>query len=469
MSDSESTSNPALPPSTVSVVAPPSPISRILKRAFDVTCSFLGLLVLLPAGLVIALIMKISDPGPIFYRQRRVGQFGQEFEILKFRTMVVGADKLGPSVTQDRDPRITLLGRLLRKTKLDELPQLWNVLCGSMSFVGPRPEVPRYVAHYTPEQRQLLNYKPGITDLATLVFRNEEALLKGASDVEAFYIQHCIPRKFHLNMQYAKRANLLEDVFIIAETIFPYWVTVMGGYLLALSFSWWMAYQLRYDFAVPAHEIDSIWRLGLVVVPCELLLLCWRKQFVGLLSYFELQEVKQLVIGLGVGGLIQLGVWMASGGSLMPARSIIILNVMLALTTIGGARLALRMMRERKSVRPRQAEPGSVLKVGVVGADEMGLWLVRQFNVRNLGGRRVEALFDDNPDKWRKVLKGVQVVGMPECILDGSWTSKLDEIIIAMPTATPERVEQIRSLLISANMRCRIVPSIDELIGRWLH
>src|SRR5713226_9464813 len=137
----------------------------------------IGLALVAPLGLLLALLVKLADGGPIFYGQIRVGQFGKPFRIWKFRSMVINADKMGMAVTREKDPRITRIGRFLRKAKLDELPQLWNVLVGEMSFVGPRPEVPRYVALYTPQQREVLNSKHGITDLATMLFRNEETLL----------------------------------------------------------------------------------------------------------------------------------------------------------------------------------------------------------------------------------------------------------------------------------------------------
>jgi lipopolysaccharide/colanic/teichoic acid biosynthesis glycosyltransferase len=133
--------------------------------------------------------------------------------------MVPNADKLGIQVTQGADPRITRIGRLLRKAKLDELPQLWNVLVGEMSFVGPRPEVPRYVELYSTQQREILCLKPGITDLASLIFRNEEELLNSVTDVEKFYIEYCLPRKIELNRQYAAQASLFRDIAIIIRTI----------------------------------------------------------------------------------------------------------------------------------------------------------------------------------------------------------------------------------------------------------
>ena len=187
---------------------------------FDIVFAAFGLLVLSPLFLLLAVAVKLSSRGPVLFRQQRVGQDGRLFCIVKFRSMVVNAEKMGISVTKDGDSRITRVGRFLRKTKADELPQLWNVLRGNMSFVGPRPEVPRYVAHYTAEQRRVLALKPGITDLATLEFRNEEELLRTATDTEKFYLEYCVPRKIELNLAYADRANLWEDTKIILRTVF---------------------------------------------------------------------------------------------------------------------------------------------------------------------------------------------------------------------------------------------------------
>jgi lipopolysaccharide/colanic/teichoic acid biosynthesis glycosyltransferase len=193
------------------------------KRLFDLFFAGCGLLMLSPGFLLLAALVKLADRGPVLFRQQRIGEKGKLFWILKFRSMVVDAERLGLSVTKDGDPRITRLGRFLRKTKLDELPQLWNVLRGEMSFVGPRPEVPRYVAHYTEEQKRVLALKPGITDPATLEFRNEEEILRGVPDTERFYVEYCIPRKIELNLAYSETANLWEDIKIILRTLGPIW------------------------------------------------------------------------------------------------------------------------------------------------------------------------------------------------------------------------------------------------------
>ena len=189
------------------------------KRAMDIVLSAAALCVLWPVLLLIALAIVVDDPGPVFYRQVRVGRGGRPFRIFKFRTMVVDADKKGLSITVGRDSRITRVGALLRKTKLDELAQLLNVLCGQMSFVGPRPEVPRYVELYTPYQRQVLLVRPGITDYASIAYRNENDLLAGADDPERMYIETIMPDKIELNMKYLREISPLTDVRLMLRTV----------------------------------------------------------------------------------------------------------------------------------------------------------------------------------------------------------------------------------------------------------
>ena len=190
----------------------------MLKRLFDIGASAIGLLVLSPLLLILSLMVRLDTPGPIFYRATRVGRYGQPFKLLKFRSMVISADKVGPGVTGAQDPRVTRSGRFLRRTKLDELPQLVNVLRGEMSLVGPRPEDPRYVALYTDEQREVLNVRPGITSPASLKYRNEEALLVG-EDWETHYIEHVMPAKLAVDLDYARNASLLRDVSLIIRTV----------------------------------------------------------------------------------------------------------------------------------------------------------------------------------------------------------------------------------------------------------
>lgn len=188
------------------------------KRAIDVVLAFVGLVLLSPVLLAIAVWIRATSPGPVLYAGRRVGRLGLFINMLKFRTMVVGADKIGASSTSDDDTRITPVGRLLRRYKLDELPQLLNVLKGDMSFVGPRPQVQWAVDLYTPEERLLLSVRPGITDFASLRFRNEGEILKGSSDPDRDYLEKIAPEKVRLGLHYVRHCSLSIDARIIIAT-----------------------------------------------------------------------------------------------------------------------------------------------------------------------------------------------------------------------------------------------------------
>jgi lipopolysaccharide/colanic/teichoic acid biosynthesis glycosyltransferase len=195
----------------------------VIKRSFDIVVSAIGLLLLSPLLLLIAIANWLTAPGPIFYLAPRIGQHGRPFRVYKFRTMIVNADRMGPKVTVAGDSRVTPVGRILRKTKLDELPQLINVLRGDMSLVGPRPEDPRYVAMYTPTQRGVLNVAPGITSPASVHYRDEQALLVGV-DWETLYINEIMPAKLAIDLDYAQHPSLTKDISIISQTIFALYV-----------------------------------------------------------------------------------------------------------------------------------------------------------------------------------------------------------------------------------------------------
>jgi lipopolysaccharide/colanic/teichoic acid biosynthesis glycosyltransferase len=190
------------------------------KRLFDVLSSSAGLMLLLPLMLAIALAVELDSPGGIFFRQIRVGRCGRTFNMFKFRSMRSSPDRNGQLITRRGDPRITRVGAFLRRTKLDELPQLINVLRGDMSLVGPRPEVSKYIDMYPPELRRIvLSVRPGMTDEASIEFRNEEALLARASDAEAEYVHEILPRKIDMYVRYVKNRSFIGDLRIILRTL----------------------------------------------------------------------------------------------------------------------------------------------------------------------------------------------------------------------------------------------------------
>ena len=189
-----------------------------MKRLFDILASGCGLLVLSPIFIIVAIWIKLDSPGPVFYRQTRVGRHNKDFRIFKFRSMRVGSDKGSLVTIGGRDPRVTRSGYFIRKFKIDELPQLINVFTGDMSFVGPRPEVRHYVNYWTPEQMRVLDVRPGITDPASIRFRNENELLEKAQDPERYYIDVIMQEKIKLYLEYVEKSSFWYDIKLIFLT-----------------------------------------------------------------------------------------------------------------------------------------------------------------------------------------------------------------------------------------------------------
>ena len=189
------------------------------KRLFDILGSLLAVLLLSPVLVVIIIAVSSGSPGGPFFRQVRVGREGRHFRLLKFRTMRAGSESQGQITVGARDPRITGVGHVLRRSKLDELPQLLNILWGDMSIVGPRPEVPKYVALYTNEQRAVLDVRPGLSSLASIAYINENEILGRSSDPERTYIEEVMPAKLALDLRYVREKSLLMDLAIIAATV----------------------------------------------------------------------------------------------------------------------------------------------------------------------------------------------------------------------------------------------------------
>jgi lipopolysaccharide/colanic/teichoic acid biosynthesis glycosyltransferase len=191
----------------------------VSKRVFDCIAALLGTLCLSPLFLIVALLIKLDSTGPVLFRQERIGRGVRPFYIFKFRTMVENAPRLGAAITCGDDPRVTRVGRYLRRTKIDELPQLLNVLKGDMSIVGPRPEVRRYVDAYRTDYEEVLKVRPGITDAASLRFRDEASLLGTVDDPEALYLTRILPQKLDLGKEYVKGVSLSQDVALIFKTL----------------------------------------------------------------------------------------------------------------------------------------------------------------------------------------------------------------------------------------------------------
>jgi len=193
----------------------------MLKRFFDILISLIAFILLSPLFLIITVIIKLTSPGPVFYKGKRVGKGGEIFLMHKFRSMITNADKVGSDLTKYGDNRITGIGKFLRKTKIDELPNLIDVLKGDMSLVGPRPESPSYTQYYNERQKKVLNVRPGITGLAQLQNRREELKLKDQPDPEKYYIHELMPKKLEIDLYYVENRNFMLDLKIILKTFLP--------------------------------------------------------------------------------------------------------------------------------------------------------------------------------------------------------------------------------------------------------
>ncbi|NLZ35844.1 MAG: sugar transferase [Clostridiales bacterium] len=194
-------------------------INRAIKRIFDIIVSLIGIIIISPILIIVAISIKLDSKGNVLFLQKRIGKDGKPFNIYKFRTMVSDAERLGAQITVGRDSRITKVGAFLRKYKIDELPQLFNVLKGDMSLVGPRPEVPKYVELYTEEERRVLEVRPGITDLASIRYRDENDILGKVENPEEYYIKVIMKDKLKLNLEYIEKSNVFYDIYLIIKTI----------------------------------------------------------------------------------------------------------------------------------------------------------------------------------------------------------------------------------------------------------
>jgi FlaA1/EpsC-like NDP-sugar epimerase len=264
--------------------------------------------------------------------------------------------------------------------------------------------------------------------------------------MERFYLLYCLPKKIELNRRYAENATVVRDVWIILQTLVPYWLGVLGMYALCLVFSFWFSYQLKSDFQVSlGHYAEFKHFLPLIVLP-QLIFLVWRGQLRGLLSYFSIPEMRRTVGALALALLVQAALCYAIYGRLEPGRSILLMNFILSFFTLCAVRMASRLSREAFS-RMRSSKRNSTRRVALIGTGELATNLVLDFNRSEPPARRVVAFFDDNPRAWNKRPHNIPVVGMPECLLNREWFEQIDEVIVTLPKEQSARIREIAEML----------------------
>lgn len=447
----------------------------MLKRAVDVALALLGLVILFPLFVLVTLAIKLDSRGPVFFKQRRVGVNGEPFDIFKFRTMVNGAYKMGSRLTVKRDPRITRVGQILRWFKIDELPQLFNVVRGEMSMIGPRPEDPYFVGSYTPEQRQVLSVRPGIVGPSQIEGRDEiESYPEGVVDAERYYLDHILPEKIARDLVYVRNATLAGDCKLLVRGI---WATVVGAiktkYLwrrrrrIALLLadvvmsmvSFVLAYLLRFEWQMPDDPRFILQPLAMVAILRPLTLLYFGL-YQGIFAYFGMYDIMALLRAVALGSLVLAGLTFLTGLQNFP-RSVLLLDCILALVLLGGMRAALRQW-VRRHPRSRSTQRENVL---IIGAGLGGEQISRAMLEDPVAPYKPVGFIDTSPERWGSLIHGVRVIGGSSELPLAINANKVKTVFVCLSDVDGGHVEQVTDMCRKAGVDCRFVPTLTD----WLN
>jgi FlaA1/EpsC-like NDP-sugar epimerase/lipopolysaccharide/colanic/teichoic acid biosynthesis glycosyltransferase len=441
-----------------------------------------GLLLLAPVFLVIGLMIKLTSPGPVFYRGERVGRWGRRFKLYKFRSMVQDADRRGPGITGKDDPRITAVGRFLRRTKLDELPQLINILRGEMSLVGPRPEDPRYVAFYTAEQRRLLSVRPGITSPASLYYRQEETLLAG-DDWERAYCKQILPHKLALDLAYLRERTLWTDLVLILSTLIN---AVFHGRdcaslilklrnrhillldMVALSVLPALALSLRLEGLDwwPAHD-RALLLYTLVALMVKVSIFYVLGLYNRYWCYAGVNDLTMVALAVGLSTTVLTVLFVHLHPILDPYclamyRTVPVIDGLLTVLPAAGFRFGLRALYYWQ--RRCQAMLGG-RRVLVVGAGEGGAMVVREMRANPQLDMEPVAFVDDDPAKLGTVIQGLSVLGTCAQVPELVDRYRIQRVIVAMPSVALKRQREIIALCEKTGVATHNLPGVYELLA----
>ncbi|OQW37817.1 MAG: hypothetical protein A4E19_12415 [Nitrospira sp. SG-bin1] len=465
-----------------------------MKRTLDVCLAVMGLVLTAPLLVIISVLIKLDSRGPVIFRQIRVGQGFRPFAIQKFRTMVPGTSTTCLPLTVGQDPRITRVGRFLRKLKLDELPQLLNVLKGDMSFVGPRPEVPRYVERLRSEFSEVLTVRPGITDLASLRYIDEAALLAYSSNPEEEYQLKVLPEKIRLAKLYIRHMSLRLDIAIIVQTLLhivripvviftlpelqaaveppsgspwtglssfvlrwrkPIIVMLDVGLIILANY---LAFGLRYDGSIPAGEIRTFEQTILALVAIRGVAFALFGLNEGLWRYTSIWDLQNIIGGVLTSTVAFYGwVHWVMGISSYP-RSIFAIDAILLIGFLAGVRLSSRILRDRPLFQKRR-------KVLVVGAGDSGERVVREMKTRTVFNCQPIGFVDDNIGLLNQRIHGVRVLGTVQDLPKLIEALKPEVVVVAVPKAAPEFLRDLVIKLEPYNISIKTLPAKEELLA----
>lgn len=447
----------------------------MVKRLLDILGSLIGLFLFSPLLTFIAIWIKLDSKGPILFRQERVGRYGKPFWIHKFRTMEVDAESRGLQLTTAKDKRITRCGQFLRKYKLDELAQLIDVLRGDMSLVGPRPEVPKYVAHYPPKLKEIaLSVKPGITDISSIEYRDENDILANAKDAERTYIEQILPAKLKYHKKYATEQSLLLDLYLIFKTVtlvFGRWLpdtlNVLGTLtrsqkrliilafdLIALPLAFWTAMVLLEETFTP--KISHIWwifpLIPLITIPIFIYMGLYR----AVIRYMEDESAYTILYSVSLSVFTLLCIVMFTQQISEFHKSVFAIYWMIAFIYIGSSRMIARTYY-RKIYRL----PGHKKRAIIYGAGQTGAKLA--LNLLATGGKTAVAFIDEDPSLQGHKISGIKVYP-PTVLARLIDNMHIDHILLAIPSMTSAKRAEILTNLEQLHLHAHHIPSVSELI-----
>lgn len=447
-----------------------APISAAVKRITDLVLSAVSLLLLAPLFPVVALLIKLDSKGPVLFRQERVGRGFRPFKVFKFRTMVTNGQRSDRLLTVEADPRVTRVGRLLRSTKIDEFPQLINVLKGDMSLVGPRPEVPKYVDLFRSDFERILRVRPGVTDPASFKYRNEESILARVEDPEREYVERILPDKLRLAEDYIRRSGFSYDLTILLRTFIeavwgqivpmkkpflrhrrPLVVAIHVVLTIAANYG---AFWLRFDGDIPSEELLRLSQFLPWLVLCRAAAFVPFQLYEGLWRYTSLWDLRNIAAGVGSSSILFYALVRFGFGDSGYPRSVFVTDAILAVALMGGVRLVRRVYRELIAAKPAR-------RILVIGAGDIGEMVVRELKKGDEAG--VVGFIDDDPAKVGQRIHGVPVLGTREDLLRIMPEQKPHEILVAIAEPDPARLRGIVRTLESYKVPIKTVPNLRDL------
>jgi lipopolysaccharide/colanic/teichoic acid biosynthesis glycosyltransferase len=446
------------------------------KRFVDILVATVGLVLLAPLLILIGLIIKLDSSGPVFFRQERVGRNGRSFRIFKFRTMVQGAYKMGSRLTTKRDPRVTRVGQILRWFKIDEVPQLINVLVGDMSLIGPRPEDPHFVAYYDEHQRQVLNVRPGMLGPSQILGRDElESYPEGLRDTEQYYVDHILPEKLERDLEYVQTASFLGDMSLLLRGV---WATVVGAfkakflwrrrYRIALFLldaglivtSCYLAFMIRADFTWPARSHFFIYPL-VITLAARLISLAYFGAYQGVLAYFGLWDMLALVKAIAASALVAGGLTFFIGMQSFP-RSVFVIDSVLVLLMLAGLRYVLRGVSRGRS---RSSKGKQREKALVVGAGMGGEQIVRALLDDPACPYRPVGFIDESPERWGSMIHGIRILGGAAEVPLAVSANGIEAVFICISDLSERGVAEVVEICQKVGVEYRVVPTLSDLLN----